>query len=84
MPELNSIYYVTSALANSQLRNKPCSACSDILLSNTSTVETAYINVFDCKLDDISQFMKELNQGRFIFPNNISFPLCQHCYCTFN
>ena len=57
--ELNSIYYITGAMAHSQLRNKPCSFCSDILLSKTSAVETVDIDVFDCVLDNVSKFMSK-------------------------
>ena len=41
-------------------------------------------DVFDEQCDEPCKFMNEINRGGFIPPNDISFSLCQQCYCIFN
>ena len=41
-------------------------------------------DVFDGQCDEACKFMNEINRGWFIPPNDISFSLCQQCYCIFN
>ena len=82
--ELNSIYYVTGPMVRSQLRAKSCDSCSDILLSSSTDVVLINPDVFDEQCDEACKFMNEINRGGFIPPNDISFSLCQQCYCIFN
>ena len=82
--ELNSIYYVTGAMVRSQLRAKSCDSCSDILLSSSTDVVLINPDVFDEQCNEACKFMNEINRGGFIPHNDISFSLCQQCYCIFN
>ena len=66
--ELNSIYYVTGAMIHSQLRVKPCSSCSDVLLSDSADVVIIGPDTFDSPCDEACKL----------------FSLCQQCYCIFN
>ena len=71
-------------MVRSQLRAKSCDSCLDILLSSTTDVVLINPDVFDEQCDEACKFMNEINRGGFIDPNNISFSLCQQCYCIFN
>ena len=71
-------------MVRSQLRAKSCDSCSDILLSSSTDVVLINPDVFDEQCDEACKFMNEINRGGFIPPNDISFSLCQQCYCIFN
>ena len=71
-------------MVRSQLRAKSCDSCSDILLSSSTDVVLINPDVFDEQCDEACKFMNEINRGGFTPPNDISFSLCQQCYCIFN
>ena len=71
--ELNSINYVTGVTIHSQLRVKPCSSCSDVLLLDLADVVIIGPDTFDSQCDEACKFMNEINRRGVIPPNDISF-----------
>ncbi len=79
--ESNAIYYVSGALARSELRQRNCSNCAQLLTQGKEDcLELEYL---PNSHSSVRTFAEEINRGGLLHPTDLAFSVCLKSWMVF-